>query len=267
MDMLHPDPKTPEQKRNRLKFGVASLLYNGDERAFSPLHTALVRALGGGDLHLGFMGAVLSMGAIFSWIGTLILKAAKMHRRALNCALFAASIVQGLIVGTLLLGHAKPALSAVLLVAYIALVAGMAMLNSAQQNIAVSWIGDLVPTRQRGWFVSGMAMVSNIGLVFLQLLFARLARNAGLPGYAFLVGIVMINTLLACLLVSTITDRQAKAVNFLSTRHGERVNYAFKPLWGMIWFGVPGAAGGSPWRRLPPLICWIISGCGWTVLF
>lgn len=234
---LRLEPKTTEQKKNRIKFGVASLLYNGDEAAFSPLHTAVIRALGGGDVHLGFMGAMIqSVGQLFAWIGTLILKATQMHRKALIIALFVASVFQGLIVATLLVGHANPALSSILLFVYIGSVALMGMLTGSQQNIAVSWIGELVPTRQRGWFVSGMAIISNIGLVLLQLLFARLARDAGLPGYAMIMGIVMLNTLVACFLVATITDCPAKAVNFISKRHGDRVDYGFKPLWGLIWF-------------------------------
>ncbi|MCC5844609.1 MAG: MFS transporter [Verrucomicrobia bacterium] len=234
---LRLEPKTPGQKKNRIKFGVASLLYNGDEAAFSPLHTAVIRALGGGDVHLGFMGAMIqSMGQLFSWIGTLILKANRMHRKALIQALFLASIVQGLIVATLLTGHARPDISAVLLLVYIASVAVMGMLTGSQQNIVVSWIGELVPVRQRGWFVSGMAIVSNIGLVLLQMLFARLARNAGLPGYAMIMGIVFLNTLVACFLVATLSDCPARAVNFVSKRRGERVDYFFKPLWGLIWF-------------------------------
>jgi MFS family permease len=237
MPILPPEPKTPEQKKNRVKFGIASLLYNGDEQAFSPLHTAVIRSLGGSDVHLGFMGAMIqSMGQLFSWIGTLILKATKMHRKALIWALFIASILQGFIIATLLVGHTNPGLSNFLLFAYITLVAGMGMLTGSQQNIAVSWIGDLVPTRQRGWFVSGMAIISNIGLVLLQLLFARLAKDAGLPGYALIMGIVMMNTLVACFLVATITDMPANAVNFISKRKGARINYAFKPLWGLIWF-------------------------------
>lgn len=232
-----PEPKTPQQKKDRIKFGVASLLYNGDEQAFSPLHTAVIRALGGSDVHLGFMGAMTqSMGQLFSWIGTLILKATMMHRRALIFALFGASTVQGLIVATLLTAHLQPSMSGLLLIMYIVLVALMGMLTGSQQNIAVSWIGELVPTRQRGWFVSGMAIISNIGLVLLQLLFAFLARDAGLPDYAVIMGIVLINTLVACVLVGTITDRASKAINFVSKKHGERVNYAFKPLWGLIWF-------------------------------
>lgn len=237
MSALLIEPRTTEQKKNRIKFGITSLLFNGDEQAFAPLHTAVIRALGGGDVLLGFMGATIqSIGLLFAWIGALILKATKMHRRALIHALIAGGVSQGLIVGTLLLGHASPALSGVLLFAYIILVTGMSMLSGAQHTILVSWVGELVKPRQRGWFVSGMAIIANVGLVLLQLLFARLARDAGLPGYAWLMGIVMIDTVAACFLVATTTDRAAKPLNFISRRNMERVNHAFKPLWGLICF-------------------------------
>jgi MFS family permease len=224
-------------KKDRVKFGIASLLYNGDEIAFSPLHTAVIRGLGGGDVHLGFMGSLLqSMGQLFAWIGTIIMKFTHFHRSALVIALFTASLAQGAIIATLLMAHLNPGWSSALLFVYITLVAFMSILTGAQQNIAVSWIGELVPTQRRGWFVSGMAIISNIGLVLLQLVFARLARDAGLPGYALIVGLLLLNTLVACFLVSTTTNRPAKAVNFISRKQGERVDYRYKPLWGLIWF-------------------------------
>ena len=52
--------------KTRLKFGVGNLLYNGDEAAFSPFHTIIVRMLGGTDAHLGFIGgAMQSVGPLF----------------------------------------------------------------------------------------------------------------------------------------------------------------------------------------------------------
>lgn len=223
--------------RDRIKFGVASLLYNGDEIAFAPLHTAVIRALGGGDVHLGLIGALTqSMGQMFSWLGAVVLRLFGYNRKAMVLALGTGALVQALIVATLVAAIGFPGAASACLLAYIGLVGVMCVLTGAQQNIAVSWIGDLVPSDYRGRFVGGMAIVSNIGLIVLQLLFARLARHAELPGYAGLVGLLFVNTLLAVALTSTITNRPSQAVTFVSNRGGDRVHYGFWPMWALIWF-------------------------------
>lgn len=223
--------------KDRLKFGVAGLLYSGDEGAFSPVHTAVIRALGGGDVHLGIMGAILqSTAQLFGWIGAVLLRLFKFNRKAMIAALLAGATVQALIIATLLFSIWNPALAGACLIVYLVLVAMMLVLTGAQGNIVTSWIGDLVPTHRRGWFVGGLAIVSNIGMVVIQLLFARLARDAEMPGYAGLMGLILINTLIATGLVSTITNRPSLAVTFVSNRTGERINYFFKPMWTLLWF-------------------------------
>lgn len=222
---------------DRLKFGLSSLLYNGDEIAFSPVHTAVIRALGGNDIHLGVMGALQqSLGQLFSWMGAVLLRWFKFNRKAMQTALIIAAVIQGIIVSTMLFSVWHPAWASACLVAYMALVAMMCMLTGVQQNIAVSWIGDLVPDNQRGWFVSGMVIVSNIGLVILQLTFARLSRNAGMLGYAGLMALLMCNTVIATGLVSRITNRPSQAVSFISKKKENRVNYRYRPIWMLIWF-------------------------------
>lgn len=230
------DDRAPYRK-DRLKFGVASLMYSGDEIAFSPLHTAVIRSLGGGDVHLGIMGAILqSVGQLSAWIGTLLLRLTHLNRQAMVIALIAGAASSGMIVGTLLFASRHAEWATVCLYLYLTLVTLMAMLTGGQQNIASSWIGDLVPTHQRGWFVSGMAIIANIGLVLLQLTFAWLARDAGLPGFAGIVGLITLNTLVAIWLVSTITNRASQAVRFFSREPDQRVDYLFRPMWLLIWF-------------------------------
>jgi len=226
-----------ELKKDRLKFGVASLLYNGDEIAFSPLHTAVIRALGGGDQHLGIMGAILqSAGQLSAWIGTLLLMLTRFNRKAMIIALCGGALSSGMIVATLLFATRYTEWASICLYLYLSLVTLMAMLTGGQANIAASWIGDLVPVHQRGWFVSGMAIISNIGLVLLQLLFAWLAGDAGLTGYAGIVGLITLNTLVAIYLVSTITNRPSQAVPLFSGKAERRIDYGFRPMWLLIWF-------------------------------
>ena len=106
--------------RDRIKFGVAGPLYSGDESAFSPLHTAIIRSLGGSDIHLGIMGAVLqSVAGMFSWIGAVMLRLFKFNRKAMVTALCLGALVQVAIVGTLLVSHWNPAWASVMLICYL----------------------------------------------------------------------------------------------------------------------------------------------------
>lgn len=231
--------------RDRIKFGVAGPLYSGDESAFSPLHTAIIRSLGGSDIHLGIMGAVLqSVAGMFSWIGAVMLRLFKFNRKAMVTALCLGALVQVAIVGTLLVSHWNPAWASVMLICYLFLVACMLMMSGVQGNIAISWIGDLVPQTRRGWFVGGMAIVSNIGMILMQLLFAWLTGSElDLLGYSGLVGLLAFNTLVAIALVSTITNRPSQAISFIARKKEDRVNYLFLPLWGLVWFEVAWRSG------------------------
>ena len=224
--------------RARIKLGVVGVLCAGDESAFAPFHTVIVRALGGGDVALGVIGAIMqSVAQLFSWIGAIFLRLARFNRKGMVWALAGGALVQATII-ILLVTAAKTSTTAALwLYGYITLVTLMCVLTGVQQTIIASWIGDLVPTHQRGWFVSGMAITSNIGLVLFQLFFARISTHAtGLVGYAALMGLVCLNTLVAIFLCYTVPDRPSLAVKFVSHEPEEHVNYRYGPMWLLIWF-------------------------------
>ncbi|MBL7077375.1 MAG: MFS transporter [Kiritimatiellae bacterium] len=222
----------------RIKLGVVGVLCAGDESAFSPFHTVIVRALGGGDVALGVIGAIMqSVAQLFSWIGAIFLRLARFNRKGMVWALAGGALIQAVII-ILLVTAAKTSTTAALwLYGYISLITFMCVLTGVQQTIIASWIGDLVPVHQRGWFVSGMAITSNIGLVLFQLFFARISTLAsGLVGYAALMGLVCLNTLVAIGLCYTVPDRPSLAVKFVSKKPDEHVNYKYGPMWLLIWF-------------------------------
>lgn len=55
------------QNRNRLKFGIGNIMYQSEECGLGPIHTAIIKALGGGAVQLGYMGAAGSVGSLVQW--------------------------------------------------------------------------------------------------------------------------------------------------------------------------------------------------------
>jgi MFS family permease len=237
---MNPEPPADRKVLNkaRLKFGLVGLLSSGDEQAFSPFHTVIVRAMGGSDLHLGFIGAVMqSVGQMFAWMGAVILRLAHFNRQALVFALIIGAIIQAALVVLLVTAARSSEWAAFCLYGYLGLVTAMCMLTGAQSTVITSWVGDLVPVQQRGWFVSGLAIVSNIGLILLQMFFAHLAvRTEGLMGYSALMGLLCITTILAIFLCFSIPNRRSLAVKFVSRKPEEHLNYKYQPMWLLIWF-------------------------------
>lgn len=223
---------------SRVKLGMIGVLSAGDEAAFAPFHTVIVRALGGGDVALGLIGSVMqSVGQLFSWIGAIILNRLRFNRKGMVLALGLGALSQAAIITLLVTASKSSTHASYWLYGYISLITLMLMLTGAQQTISSSWIGDLVPVHRRGWFVSGMAITSNIGLVLFQLLFARVATYAdGLAGYAALMGLICLNTVVAIVLCFGIPDRPSQAVKFVFQKAGEHINYLFGPMWLLIWF-------------------------------
>jgi len=227
-----------ELNKARVKMGLIGLLCSGDESAFSPFHTAIVRALGGGDVHLGFIGAVMqSIGQLFSWLGAIVLRLLKYNRQAMVAALLFGAFIQGLIVVMLVTASVNSAWATPFLYGYLTLITVMSILTGVQQTIIASWIGDMVPTHHRGRFVSVMAITSNVGLILLQIFFANIAmKTDGLAGYSALMGLLCLNTLVAVALCYRIPNRLSLAVKFVSKAPGEHVNYRYGPMWLLIWF-------------------------------
>lgn len=233
-----PAPSRKVLNSGRIRLGIVGVLCAGDESAFGAFHTLIIRALGGADVALAVIGSVTqSVAQLFSWIGAIILRLVHFNRKGMVWALAGGALVQAAVV-ILLVSAAETSTAASLwLYGYITMITMMCILTGAQQTIIASWIGDLVPVHQRGWFVSGMAITSNIGLILFQYFFARIATYAsGLVGYSALMGLVCFNTLVAIVLCYAIPDRRSQAVKFVSHKPEDHVNYRYKPMWLLIWF-------------------------------
>jgi hypothetical protein len=165
---------TPSKKvlnRARINLGFVNILSSGDEGAFAPFHTVIVRALGGGDAHLGFIGGVMSsLSGMFAWLGAIILRMVGYNRRALMGTMFVGNVLQCGIVVLLVLAAKQFEWATYLLYGYLGVITLTCILAGAGSTITMSWIGDLVPVRQRGWFVSGMSILLECPRNSVQLL-------------------------------------------------------------------------------------------------
>ena len=231
---------------NRIKFGVGSVMYQSEESAFGPIHTVVVRALGGTDVHLGLISAVTgSAGAFLQWIGALLLHRFDSNKAAMNAAL-SFGVISGLLLAlTLFAGWAFPGIRPICLILYFVFLFGLAGASGIQNNIETNWIGSLVPEHARGWFTSVKWVISAIGVLILILIFGQIAtRSPHLYSYAGLFLLIALSHIVAIVLMSSNIDRKPKAARFFGKKDDpDRLNYRALPLWGYIWFYVCWAAG------------------------
>lgn len=120
----------------RIRLGVIGVLSNGDEAAFSPFHTVIIRALGGGDVALGIVGSIMqSVAQLFAWVGAVVLRLFKYNRKGMVWALGAGAVVQAAIVVLLVVAGKLSASTSPWLYGYIGLITFMLILTGAQQTI------------------------------------------------------------------------------------------------------------------------------------
>lgn len=229
----------------RYKFGVGNIMYQGEEVGLGPIHTVIIRALGGSAFHLGFVGAISGIGSLLQWVGTLFLRKFNSNRKAMAFALTLGVIFAFLIVGSILISS-NASFKVYSLWAYIVLSFLLAAASGVQANIETSWIGDLVPKNILGWFTSIKWVVAVVGVLCFSLLFGKMVDlSPTLSTYALTYGIVALSHIIAIVLIWTIIDRVPKNANFIAagaTRH-ERLNYRALPLWCYILFYLLWAGG------------------------
>ena len=77
-DQLNADNQITDRRilsRDRVKFGVGCIMYQSEESGLTPIHTMMVRLLGGGNLHLGVVAGASTVGSLVQWIGAVLLSA------------------------------------------------------------------------------------------------------------------------------------------------------------------------------------------------
>ncbi|MBL8029232.1 MAG: MFS transporter [Fibrobacteres bacterium] len=224
--------------KDRIKFGIGTVLYQSEETGIGPVPTAIIRALGGTQLHLGIYGAVGAVGSMFQWVGTLLLKRFKSNRKAMLFSMVVGFITALTIVATLLLGGHET-FKPYALWGYLILVLIFYAIGGIQWNIESSWIGDLVPKNKLGWFTGMKWFIGVFGILVFMLVFARLADwRPQLSTYAAIYVIFALSFILAMTLYKGVTDRIPKVANFVAEgeNHHERMNYKALPLWTYIMF-------------------------------
>ncbi|MFA5688290.1 MAG: MFS transporter [Kiritimatiellales bacterium] len=225
--------------RDRIKFGIASIMYQSEESAFGPVHNVIIRAMGGTDIAQGILFAGMSQSqSVTQWIGSLLLRFYGSNRKAMNISLLGGAIASALLAVTMVLANILPAYMGVYLVLYIAFVFGLSGTTGMQLNVETNWIGDLTPTRLRGWFTSMKWIIAVLGGMIMLVFFGRIADwRPGFLTYMFLFIYMTITTLIAMFLMSTVTDRKPKTTVFFGKKDNpDRVNYRNPYLWRYIWF-------------------------------
>ena len=230
--------------RDRLKFGVGCIMYQNEENALGPIHTMLVQMLGGNTVHIGILGCAANIGSLIQWFGAVMLKISNSNKKAMNWALSGGVIFGTIMAGALLLGGLFPSWMTVALWLYLLATFGLASASGLQNNIESSWIGDLVPKNLLGWFTSAKWMIGSLGLLLFLNLFGLVAKYfKSLTAFSGVLLFVALSHAVAILLMSTITDRKPQTVNLVSSKNGERLNYADAGLWYYCWFYVAWAGG------------------------
>ena len=239
------------QNRNRLKFGIGNIMYQSEECGLGPIHTAIIKALGGGAVQLGYMGAAGSVGSLVQWLGAWLLARTGSSRRAMTFALLGGAAA-GFALTALLLMALEPGWRPWCLTGYVIFGLLLAGASGIQVNIETSWIGDLTPPSMMGWFTSIKWLISALGGLAFLLLFGAAAQWGArhpqyeLHVYAALLLLVGCSHIVAVLLIRTISDRRPQPANLLFAGKGNaRLHYAALPFWGYIAFFVLWSGGRS----------------------
>ncbi len=232
--------------RDRFKFGIGSIMYQSEEVGLTPLHTLLIRILGGNDVHIGLVGGAGSLSSLVQWLGAVFLKKSRSNRIAMNYALGLGVLFGLIMAGALFLRGMNQITTITAIAIYLIGAYGLAAASGIQMNIESSWIGDLVPSNMLGWFTSMKWIVASLGMLFFTLLFGQVADyRPEASTFAFLFLFVAVSHVTAIFVMSTVTDRIPQSTKTRQSDMGEqeRINYRSPVLWYYNWFYLTWAGG------------------------
>lgn len=225
-------------KKDRVKFGVCTILDRSEEYSMGGVPTAIVKTLGGSDFHIGFYSSTLGAMNSAQFIGALILRWLRSNRRAMIFSMWIGVALAGLIALTLCLGYLEPMKTPVLW-AYLILSVGLYAAGGFQLNLESTWIGDLVPVNKLGWFNSYKWILTTVGIILCTYLIGVMADWSPTLGcYAGVYAIFGASFIFAAFIYSRTTDRISKTVSFVGKGGdpAERLNYGNVPMWCYIVF-------------------------------
>lgn len=248
-DQLNVENQITDRKilgRDRLKFGIGCIMYQSEETGLTPIHTLIVRLLGGTNVHLGIVAGAGSLSSLVQWFGAVFLRKLQSNRKAMNLAL-GLGILFGLILAlALFLYGVRAEWGAAALTIYLIGAYGLAGASGIQMNVESSWIGDLVPRNMLGWFTSVKWIIGSLGVLFFTLLFGQIASwSPYAMTFAIVFLLVAFSHLVAIILMSTVTDREPQSAKLIaeSTQKGDKLNFRSSTLWCYIWFYLTWAGG------------------------
>lgn len=250
---------------HRLRFGIANLLFQGEEGALGAVRTAILKNLGATDRHFGIIGACGGITRLFQFVAMPLLNHYHSYYRAMRTSLLCGVLAASLVAGAVLLG-CIPGWGTVGIWAFIGWTVVMCIATGIQSNIEIAWIGEIVPHPLLGWFTSVKYIIGVIGLSILSLAFswcydcfdATSLENGSLlascfgwlkfifpnPGPHFL-GLVVCcllyllvaaSHIAAIILTIKVPDRVPAEAKFISSKASERINYRALPLWTYVLF-------------------------------
>lgn len=214
----------------RLRMGMANLFFSGEETSLSALKIMIIKALGGNDIHIGFISSFGAIASFTQWIGVVLLKYFRSNRKAMAFAL-GIGVVSGFLLSlSVAFSDVVPAWKNALLWFFLMSTLVMCIATGIQLNVEGNWIGDIVPLRLRGWFTSMKSSISVIGIIVLALLFGFVIDNSPdiLSASAWLYVVVALSHILGIALILKVPDKKPQIANFFSRGKSghERLNYA-----------------------------------------
>lgn len=225
-------------RRDRLKFGVCTILDRSEESSLGGIPSVLIRSLGGNDFHIGVYSATQGALSFAQFLGALILDRTRSNRRAMIVSMYI-GLALAIAIAVSILAGAMPAFKPLALWSYLVLCVGFAGAAGIQLNLETAWIGDLVPSNKLGWFNSYKWILTSVGILLFNLLIGKLAdRYPGLACYASVYLIFGASFIVAALIYGRCTDRPPKVASFVlpGSAHLERIHYGNVPMWCYIVF-------------------------------
>lgn len=239
-----------ELRPDRIRMGLGTLLYQSEENGFQngPVPTAIIRALGGDDRHLGILGSFGALGGIGHLFGNPLLRRFASNRKAMVIAMWIGFVFALALCAVLLMGHISE-WHAWILPLFLGLFLAFAPVNGMQANIENSWIGDLVPKNLFGWFTKVKWMLSVLGVLLFSIGIARFCEAVpGFAGFAAIFGLFALSFFAAALFIyPKVADREPQPTAYFGPA-GERMNYTHPVFLLLILQG----------------LCWV---CGRNIFF
>ena len=225
-------------KKDRLKFGICTILDRSEGSSLGGIPMILIRSLGGDSFHIGMYYALQNLTSFSQFVGPLILQRTKSNQKAMIISMFVGAVIAGLVALSIFTAAYFP-IGSIALWSYLILWGAFSAVSGIQGNIESAWVGDLVPRNKLGWFNGYKWILTSLGIMVFGLIIGTVAdRWPTHNTYAFMYVAFGVSFLWAAYIFWTATNRTPKNVTFIKGEKGtdERMNYTHGPMWCYILF-------------------------------